>query len=288
MSHYKKKFKTVDISNHDNIILRFLYGSIVGRLILKITIHPVISKIGGAVLSCSFSRYFIPSFIVNNHIDMRRYRRENYRSFNQFFTRKLKGKQRRLANSLLMQAPCDGKLTAYAIKNDSCFAIKGSKYTLDSILKDQQTAQLYADGLCLIFRLMPDDYHRYSYIDDGLIRSHKKIKGVLHTVRPVAFENFDVYHENAREWTLIETKNFGKVVQIEVGALMVGKIKNKNVVSHVSKGEEKGFFEFGGSTIILLFQKDAVTIDNAIWKNTSLNKETVILHGDVIGSSKSR
>lgn len=102
-------------------------------------------------------------------------------------------------------------------------------------------------------------------------------------MRPIVLKNYKVYHENSREWTLVQTENFGKVVQIEVGALLVGKINNRAITGPIVRGEEKGMFEFGGSTIILLFQKDTLRIDDAIWNNTADNKETIICCGEIIG-----
>jgi len=134
----------------------------------------------------------------------------------------------------------------------------------------------------LIFRLTPDDYHRYCYIDNGEILHRKKINGALHTVRPVAYQHYNVFCENSRDYTVMQTTNFGKVIQIEVGALFVGKITNHDDDA-AKRGAEKGMFQFGGSTIIMLFQKDTVTIDEAIYENTRNHKETIVKMGYKIG-----
>lgn len=284
MRKQNNKFKTLDILESDNMALTFLYEHFGGRLLLKWIIHPITSRIGGRILNSRLSRFYIPFFVKHNDIDMGRYAHKKYRSFNQFFTRPLKENYKVISdNPIHLAAPCDGKLTAFSINNNICFKIKDSEYTIASLLKDQKTAKLFADGICLIFRLTPDDYHRYYFIDNGSIIAQKKIKGVLHTVRPIVLKNYKVYHENSREWTLVQTENFGKVVQIEVGALLVGKINNRAITGPIVRGEEKGMFEFGGSTIILLFQKDTLRIDDAIWNNTADNKETIICCGEIIG-----
>ena len=138
----------------------------------------------------------------------------------------------------------------------------------------------------MIFRLCVDDYHRYCYIDDGEKEKNTFIKGVLYTVRPVALENYNIYKENSREYTILHTDNFGDVVHIEVGATIVGRIKNHHQEYKFTKGEEKGMFEFGGSTIVLLLEKDKVNIDKEILDNTKDGFETIVKIGEKIGTKK--
>ena len=127
-----------------------------------------------------------------------------------------------------------------------------------------------------------DDYHRYCFIDDGTVTQTKVIKGKLHTVSSLSKE-YKIYKENHRVVSVLSTKHFGEVIHIEVGALLVGKIVNRNV-QDFSKGEEKGFFEPGGSTIIQLFKKDAVQIDDDIVQQSLGNTETKVLYGEGVGS----
>jgi len=136
----------------------------------------------------------------------------------------------------------------------------------------------------LVFRLCVDDYHRYSYVDNGYLGPVRRINGVYHTVNPVAIEaGNDIYKENTRELSVLHSENFGKILQIEVGALMVGRIVNNDEKCHVSRGQEKGRFEFGGSTVILAFAKDMVKIKDEIIKNSAEDFETIVKMGDVIG-----
>ena len=143
-------------------------------------------------------------------------------------------------------------------------------------------AKEYDGGICLVFRLAVDDYHRYSYVDDGQIVSHKKIKGIFHTVNPIANDYYPIYKMNSREYTVIDSNNFGRMIQMEVGAMMVGKIVNYKH-SIATKGEEKGYFEFGGSTVVMILKKDTVKIDDDIINNSSENIETRVLLGQTIG-----
>jgi phosphatidylserine decarboxylase len=178
-----------------------------------------------------------------------------------------------------LAAPCDGKLSAYKIDKNSVFYIKRSAYTLANLLQDESLAKEFTDGTCLIFRLTPDDYHRYAFIDGGEILAQKSIKGVLHTVRPISQGKFNVFTQNSREYAVLQTENFGKIVQMEVGALCVGRITNLKNVRTFKRGDEKGWFEFGGSTIIMLFKKDAINLNAALFDATDKDGETVVKMG---------
>jgi phosphatidylserine decarboxylase len=216
---------------------------------------------------------------------MRDYDSVKYNSFNGFFMREIKeGRRPFPSNGHDLAAPCDGKMTAYPIAADSTFSIKGSIYTVDGLLRDEKLAAEFVGGLCLIFRLTPDDYHRYAYIDNGESVCRRKINGVLHTVRPISQGRYDVFAQNSREYEVMQTEHFGKVIQIEVGALFVGRISNHNAGTTFKRGDEKGIFEFGGSTVIMLFTQDSIELDERIFANTLENKETIVKMGLTIGS----
>jgi len=270
----------------DDLFMKFLYNTAFGRAILKLLISVFVSKLAGWVLSSPISRIFIGGYIKNSNIDMSEYEEAKYRSFNDFFIREIKQGCRSFSGDMLdLPAPCDGKLTAYSITTDSLFHIKKSVYDINGLLQDNELASEFMGGICLVFRLTPDDYHRYCFVDDGEILLHKKIKGVFHTVRPIALGRYKVFTQNAREYTVMQTKNFGKVIQIEVGAMFVGKISNLKTEGVFTRGEKKGVFEFGGSTVMMLFQKDAVLLDETIFLSTASDKETVVKMGCKIGRS---
>lgn len=139
----------------------------------------------------------------------------------------------------------------------------------------------------MIFRLCVDDYHRYCYIDNGTKTENVHINGELHTVNPIALEKYNIYKRNSREFTMLHTENFGDVVCIEVGAMLVGRIKNRHRNAHYfAKGEEKGMFEYGGSTIVLLFEKGMISVDSDILANSAHGYETVVKYGEKIGTKK--
>lgn len=268
---------------NQNNLLKKLYGTFLGRCALKILVCRFVSNIGGWYMNSSLSKHRIDSFIKENQIDMSQYEQREYTSYNDFFTRKIKtGKRPFLIDDNVLISPADSKLTCYKINEDSHFTIKNTLYSINDLLMDEKLANDYINGYCMIFRLTVDDYHRYSFIDDGKIIGSKYIKGKFHTVNPIANDYYPIYKQNCRSYTIIESKNFGKMVQMEVGAMMVGKIVNHDK-KQCFKGEEKGYFEFGGSTVIILLKENQVIIDNDIIENSMNDKETVVKLGETIG-----
>lgn len=277
------RFPTLDISEKDTAGVNFLYHTVPGRALLRLLICPWVSKVLGAFLDTGVSRHLVGPFVKSTKLDLSDYPETAYQSFNDFFTRKVRPGRRVIEEeSSSLIAPCDGKLTVCDITEDACFDIKHSVYSVKDLLRDEALAKEFEGGKCLIFRLTPDDFHRYSFLDDGRILSTKVIPGVLHTVRPIAFRRYPVFSENARAYAVLETANFGKVIQMEVGALFVGRIVNHPLTNFV-RGQEKGKFEFGGSTVIVMLQRDAAVIEEELLENTRQNRESIVRLGNVIG-----
>lgn len=271
-------------NNKEDKSTLFLYNTILGRLVLKILTFKLVSKIGGLILSTKLSKIFIKNFIKKNNINMKDYENIKYKSFNDFFIRKIKPNKRPInKDNKTLISPCDAKLSHYKITENNMFKIKNSYYSINDLIKDEISKE-YLNGDILIFRLCVDDYHRYCYIDDGSKEDNHYIKGLLHTVRPIALKKYNIYKTNSREWTILRTKNFNDVIQIEVGALMVGKIVNHHKKYTFKKGEEKGYFKFGGSTIVLLFKENIINLNEDILKNSLNNIETKVKYGEKIGT----
>lgn len=269
-----------------NNLLKKLYGSIPGRMLLKVLTAPILSKLVGVFMNSYLSKPLIKSFVKKNHIDTSQFEMHGIRTYNDFFTREVKPGMRRVdMESEHLISPCDSKLSAYKICDKSIFKIKDSCYRIEDLLKNHELAANYKDGYCLIFRLEVDDYHRYCYIDDGKKDINVFLPGELHTVNPIALEKYNIYKRNCREYTILHTENFDDVIQVEVGAMLIGKISNHHEKHRFLRGEEKGMFLFGGSTIILLFEKDKITIDNDILTNSADGYETVVKYGEKIGTS---
>ncbi len=266
--------------------LKFLYYNAFGGLILRLITRRWVSKLAGAFLNTRLSKSRIKGFIKKNNIDMSEYLDEEYKSFNAFFTRHIKPELRPFdMTPTALTSPCDSKLTVFPITEDGQFEVKGFNYTVETLLGDSELAAQFIGGQCLVFRLTVTDYHRYMFFDGGEARNSKFIKGRLHTVQPTALARRRVFTENCREITVLETDNFGTAVQVEVGAMMVGKIVNGRGAGRFERGEEKGYFEFGGSTVIVLLQKDTAAIDEEILSNSSEGYETVVKCGEKIGAA---
>lgn len=273
--------------NSQDRLLALLYGNVIGRALLKPLVSPAVSRLAGSFLSSHISRILIRPFISKNDIDMSQFETEDFKSYNDFFARRIRPDVRPIdTDPRHLISPCDSKLTVLPITADSCFNLKHTVYTVSSLLQDEQLAAEYTGGYALIFRLTVDDYHRYCYVSDGEKSENFFIPGVLHTVNPVANDYFPIYKENCREYSILRTSPFDDIIMMEVGALMVGKIVNHHGKSHVLRGEEKGYFQFGGSTVVLLLKPETIQIDSDILENSLYGFETVVKYGEKIGISK--
>ena len=274
----------IEFQDTQDKVLTLLYGNLIGRCFVKVLTMPWISKLGGAVLSTNLSTVAIPSFIRNNKIDMSQFEDVKYKNYNEFFMRKIKPEARTVdmnVNHLI--SPCDCKLTVLPVEKDGRFMIKQTPYTLQSLLKNKKEAEYYLGGTLCIFRLTVDDYHRYCYIDDAEVLEKVQIPGVLHTVNPIANDVLPIYKENTREYCVLFNERLKRHLMMEVGALMVGKIVNHPTDKKIKRAQEKGHFMFGGSTVIMVFEKDTVKIDEDILENSRNDIETVVRYGMKIG-----
>ncbi len=262
--------------------LKFLYRNKIGRGLLKVLITKPVSCVVGAFLSTPLSKPMIKGFIKRNNIDMSQFEKQNFSCYNDFFIRKIREEKRPVCfdkNALI--SPCDSRVLAYKIDKNLNFNIKNGTFSLETLLDDKNLAKEFEGGFLLVFRLCVDDYHRYCYFDFGEILENKFIKSKLHTVQPIALEKDNYFKENSREITVVKTENFGKAVIVEIGAMMVGKIVNHKKQGEFKKGEEKGYFKFGGSTVAIVLKN--AKIDEEIILNSQKNFETRVRYGEKIG-----
>lgn len=275
----------IDGTTGQDHLLEVIYGHALTRMLLRPFLSPAVSDICGKFLSTRLSRRIIPSFVKKNHIDLSIYEKQEFDSYNAFFTRKIKAEQRPINDQKnVLISPSDGKVTAYPITQKGRFWIKHTQYTAAQLLKDERLAERYMGGWIYVIRLTVDDYHRYCYVADGRKSRQRKIRGVLHTVNPVANDYYPIYKMNSREYCLLKTKEFGTILLMEVGALMVGKINNHEEDSaQVKRGDEKGMFEFGGSTIVVMTEPGMTEPDKDIIQNTKVQAETLVKMGEPIG-----
>ena len=275
----------IDGTTGQDHLLEVIYGHALTRMLLHPFLSPAVSDICGKFLSTRLSRRIIPSFVKKNHIDLGIYEKQEFDSYNAFFTRKIKAEQRPINEQKnILISPSDGKVTAYPITQKGRFWIKHTQYSAAQLLKDERLAEHYMGGWIYVIRLTVDDYHRYCYVADGRKSRQRKIRGVLHTVNPVANDYYPIYKMNSREYCLLKTKELGTILLMEVGALMVGKINNHEEDSaQVKRGDEKGMFEFGGSTIVVMTEPGMAEPDKDIIHNTKAQAETLVKMGEPIG-----
>ncbi len=265
----------------ESLLIRFLYRTAPGRLLLKPLVHPRVSRLAGRFLSSGASRWMVPFYVKRHGIDLSGIEvpEGGFASFNAFFTRKRREDPPGALQGRLV-SPCDGYLTPVNIGEDTVFHIKHTEFSLTDLLGDRSLAGCFRGGTALIFRLTPADYHRYCYAADGRVLRRRRIPGKLHCVRPVALGTLPVFTQNSREYEVVRTEKFGLLVQMEIGALLVGKIRSRGIQpghNVVRAGEEKGYFEFGGSTIVLLLRE-------GVWKpraDAGRSRELPVRKGEI-------
>ena len=283
-----KKYEEENVAGKGAISL--IYSNPVGNNILpKLASKKALTDFYGKCCDLKLSKIYIKKFVKKFNIDMNEYEKDinEFSSFNDFFYRKLSSDSRLInedKNKFI--SPCDGKLLAIENLNSDCsFRIKGYKYTVNDLINDKSISGLYKNGICLIFRLCPTDYHRFHFVDSGICSDSKHIKGCYYSVNPIALKNIDkVFTENKREYSIFKTDNFDDIIYVEIGATFVGSIiQNYEPNIKVEKGEEKGYFKFGGSTVILLLKEGIINLDKDIKTQSKLGIETAVHLGEKIG-----
>ncbi len=268
--------------------LVWLYNNPVGEAALwTLAKRKMVSSIYGKMMDRTSSAKKIYPFIDDFDIDMSGVQEQEFKNFNDFFTRELKENARQIdTSSNIFISPADGKILAYADIGNSDFIIKGFRFDVSSFLDNPVLAQKYRDGTLIIIRLAPVDYHRFHFPVSGNLTSNKKIEGDYYSVNPIALrKKAEIFFLNKREYTIISNPLFGDVIIAEVGATMVGSIVQTYKGSSVKKGEEKGYFKFGGSTVVLLFEKNKISIDRDLLINTANGYETAVKMGERIGEA---
>ncbi|KAH7296278.1 hypothetical protein KP509_26G017000 [Ceratopteris richardii] len=235
---------------------------------------------------------FIEFFQDRINVDEFKYPVESYKTFNDFFIRELKPGARQIhcehSNHFAVCA-ADCRLTVYKSADEAKrFWIKGRKFSVKGLLGDEALADQFEGGSLAIFRLAPQDYHRFHIPVSGIIGENIMIPGHLYTVNPIAVNSkyCNVFTDNKRVVNVITSKEFGKVAFVAIGATMVGSINfTKSEGAKVKKGEEFGYFAFGGSTVICVFQKGAIDFDEDLIANSERSLETLVFMGMSLGVS---
>ncbi|MEI8348405.1 MAG: phosphatidylserine decarboxylase, partial [Pseudomonadota bacterium] len=263
-SRIEKKLKVEKV--YGDILVRFFYQNALARPLHFIFWGPLFSKLCGFWQDQSWSRLKIKEFVKNYQIPMQDYLpqeghspAEPYANFNQFFVRRfVPGKRNFTEQQNLMPGFVEARYFGHAAPSSHIhFPVKGQFLTAQELLVNTPWAKDFVEGPILIARLCPVDYHRYHFPDDGTILGHYRIPGQFHSVNPLALKKLpQIFITNERQVTILQTKNFGKLAYIEVGAMGVGKIIQSYKNLNFKRGDEKGYFLFGASTVIVLGEKN--------------------------------
>ena len=269
-------------------MLRFMYNRRVGKLSLNLLFkRKLFSAWMGLLMDTAYSRKYIKGFVKRHKMDLSDYLvpTGGFMSFNDFFYRKLKPGARPLGEGLV--SPADGRAVAFAtIDEHTHFFIKGSEFDLRHFLDDEKLADQFKGGSMLIVRLAPVDYHRYHFPVAGIAGPSIPIKGWYYSVSPIALKgNLEIFLQNQREYCLIDTPDMGQVLMCEVAATSVGSMKQTYTTGKIEKGQEKGYFAFGGSTVVLLMEKGKVKFDADLLENSKKGNELQLRMGERIGIS---
>lgn len=271
--------------------LRWLYsGSLTGRMALHALVkRAFLSRWYGRRMDHPRSRHKVISFIAEHEIDIEEFAKSpwSYRSFNDFFYRKLKDAARPIdpdPNSAIL--PADGRHIAVAdVDRSEGFYVKGQRFTLSELFGGSALAHQFRGGSMLISRLAPVDYHRFHFPAAGTAGGASEIPGPLFSVNIIALRQAVRYLvQNKRMVSVLETPRFGPIAMIEVGATMVGGIRQTYTPrAEVKKGEEKGLFKFGGSTVITIFQANRIRFDADLLDQSAQGMETYAKMGEHLG-----
>jgi len=260
--------------NYDKATYK-LYSTLWGGTLRLIMTRPFFNKTYALFQRNKRSKRKIATLIEHYNIDTSEFIKQDFDSFNDFIIRELRPESRPIGEGLV--APADSLMLALEVDNDTIFSIKGKDYTISKLIGEEN----HEYGLCLIFRLAVYDYHRYCFPSSGIKTSHKQIRGVLDSVNMSQTSRFTLC-SNCREVSVLQTESFGEIAFVEVGAMLVGRIVNTHKGVRFTKGDKKGYFEFGGSTIVLLLKKNAVKIKQEIIENSRRGIETKVKLGETI------
>jgi phosphatidylserine decarboxylase len=270
--------------------LVWAYNSWLGRVVTEFLLsRSLFSHIYGWLHRRRWSKRKIAPFVGRMKIDMTDSPRaiDDFDSFDDFFTRDIDISSRPIdPDPRVCVSPVDGRIFAYPrIDPAHQFRIKGNKFDLAGLLRDDGLARTYAHGSLVISRLYLGDYHHFHFPDSGFPGAAKLIPGRCFAVSPYSrSRSIPFYSENKRALTLFDSDHFGRLAMVEIGAFTIASIRQEfHPGEHMSKGAHKGFFGLGGSVVALLFEKDAIALDGDLCANTRAGLETFVRLGEPVG-----
>lgn len=287
---YRKQTRTEKV--YGDKALRWTYGTLAGRVSLNVLIkRAIFSRWYGWRMDRPASKAKVSPFIEQYELDPAEFQNDvsDFRSFNEFFFRKLKPESRPICcDPQTVVFPADGRhLCVPDLSKSPGLFVKGQMFDLKTLLLDDSLAERYARGSLLLSRLCPVDYHRFHFPAAGVPGAVRLINGPLFSVNPIALrQNIQILATNKRCITELTTEQFGKVLLIEVGATCVGSIcQTYQPGVPVSKGAEKGFFRFGGSSTITIFEPDCIRFDEDLIEHSLQQRELYARIGDRMASA---
>ncbi len=268
--------------------IKWAYQSLSGQAISRLLFRSsLLSRLMGLYFDSPLSRGRINRTIADLGINESEFAKpkDEYRSFNEFFTRKLKDGTRPYSmddNHFL--SPADGRLLVYPdIDGDTALKVKGVEDTLTNLFGRRLPE--FDGGQVAVVRLCPADYHWFHFPCDGEVIEQVEVKGQYHSVNPVALAaQSRIFCLNKRAYSLIETANFGQIAFMEVGAFGVAGIHQQYQEPTVKRMQAKGYFDFGGSTVVLVFQQDVIKFDDDLIENSAKGIETYVKVGQTIAA----
>ncbi len=275
---------------HDTRLLQYFYGDEFGsQLMRRLVRRHLISKIYGWWFSRKVGTRKLEKFVKQFRIDMCEAEKPlgDYASCNEVFTRRLKANARPVqTDPSLLISPADCSMTITPALQGTRLFIKGGSYTLGELIEDDTKAKRYEGGSIAIFRLAPADYHRFHFPDGGNADAPRRIPGHLDSVSSQALE-YDpaIFCRNQRDIVEFNSDGFGRMLIIPIGATIVGKIVETYNAGPVVRGQEQGYFEIGGSSIVIVLEKDKVVFDEDLIANRRKGLETTIKMGTRIGAT---
>jgi phosphatidylserine decarboxylase len=268
----------------------FFYGNSLGRWITGLVLaRRPLSVFYGYLQNRRRSRRKIGRFITQYGIDMNQVvvPPGGFPTFNAFFIRRLKPGARPVdPDPHRFVAPADSRLLVLNPDPDEPIAVKGIHVTLAGLLGLSGTGPPFEGGTVLVFRLAPCDYHRFGHVADGIQGPVHSVHGGFHSVNPLALRHkSDILMTNFRQWCFVHSPSWGTLIQVEVGAMMVGSIvQQKPLGGPCGKGDEKGYFQFGGSSIVLVVEPGRIRVDDDIRQHSGRVIETLVRYGEGVGS----
>lgn len=286
-----KKVETEKIYGHRALSL--LYGNSWNARLFSFFFLPLLSRIPlfsrvyGFFQKRPASAKKVAPFIAAYGIDTSEFLQPSFSSFNDFFIRKLKKEKRPLVQGMNTACmPADGRYLVFPeLGREDRFYVKGQSFDLSSFLQNDAYAHRFSNGSMVIARLCPVDYHRFHFMSDGLAGKAELVKGNYQSVNPIALrQNLSILWTNKRMITEIETDAFGTMLYVEIGAICVGTIHQTYMPNtHVKKGDEKGYFSFGGSCLVLLFEKGRILLNKDLIEHSARGFETRANFGESLG-----